>query len=260
MDLELSDAPQMPSAATDVDIENAVKTALDKRTDLLQIRKQIEASQFNLRFYRDQTKPQVNATFDYGLQALGGVQVTRAPSDNPFEPGPITGEIERRFGSVLGDLFGLDFPQWTAGVTFSYPLGNSAAKVNAARTRLAITQAELSLRNQELAVATEVRNAGRNVNTNRKRVDSTRSARVLTERQLEAAQKKFAVGLATSLDVLVAQRDLTNARNNELTAIIDYVRSLVDFEAVQEAGVGGGFATGATATPVNTGGNSGTGR
>ena len=41
--------------------------------------------------------------------------------------------------------------------------------------------------------------------------------------------------------MLVAQRDLTNARNNELTAIIDYVRSLVDFEAVQEAGVGAGL-------------------
>jgi outer membrane protein TolC len=117
--------------------------------------------------------------------------------------------------------------------------------VNTARQQLAITQQELTLRTRELAVSTEVRNAGRNVNTNRKRVDSTRSARVFSERQLEAAQKKFAVGLATSLDVLVAQRDLTNARNNELTAIIDYQRSLVDFEAVQEAGVGGGFAAGA---------------
>ena len=124
----------------------------------------------------------------------------------------------------------------------SYPLGKSAAEVNLARTRLAYTQQQIALRSQELAVATEVRNAGRNVNTNRKRVESTRAARIFSERQLEAAQKKFAVGLATSLDMLVAQRDLTNARNNELTAMLDYVQSLVDFEAVQEAGVGGGFA------------------
>jgi outer membrane protein TolC len=108
------------------------------------------------------------------------------------------------------------------------------------------------LRSQELSVATEVRTIGRNVNTNRRRVDSTRAARILTLRQLEAEQKKFAVGLATSLDVLVAQRDLTNARNNELTAIIDYVKSLVDFEAVQEAGTGdGGLAPGPT-RPTST--------
>jgi hypothetical protein len=94
-----------------VDIEGAVRTALDKRTDLIQLRKQVEASQINLRFYRDQLKPQVNATFDYGLQALGGVQVQRGPSqnpDNPFEPGPVIGQVERGFGNVLGDLFGLD--------------------------------------------------------------------------------------------------------------------------------------------------------
>ena len=110
-----------------------------------------------------------------------------------------------------------------------------------ASVTIAPGQQELTLRNLELSIATEVRTAGRNVNTNRRRVDSTRAARILTLRQLEAAQKKFSVGLATSLDVLVAQRDLTNARNNELTAIIDYVRSLVDFEAVQEAGVGAGL-------------------
>jgi outer membrane protein len=249
MDLDLTEAPQLPTAA-DVDIEAAVNNALSKRTDLLQTRKNIEAQQINLRFYRDQLRPQLNATVDYGLTGLGGVQVRRGESENPLEPGPIISETEKRFTSVLGDLFGLDFPQWTLGAVFSMPLGNSFQKAQAARARLALTQADLNLRSAELGVATEVRTVGRNVNTNRRRVDSTRAARVLTERQLEAAQKKFSVGLATSLDVLIAQRDLTNARNNELTAIIDYVKSLVDFEAVQEAGTGGGtsLATGPTNT------------
>ena len=170
------------------------------------------------------------------------MQVTSAAQnpDNPFEPGEIIGQTEKGFGSVLGDVFAFDFPQWTVGAVFSYPLGRSTQKATYTRAKLAYTQQELALRSQELGVATEVRAIGRNVNTNRRRVDSTRAARVLTERQLEAAQKKFSVGLATSLDVLVAQRDLTNARNNELTAIIDYVKSLVDFEAVQEASTGGG--------------------
>ncbi len=244
MDLELTEAPPQPGTA-DVDIEAAVRNAFEKRTDLIQLRKQIEASDINIRFYKNQTLPNVTALVDYGSQALGGVQVIRGPSqnpDNPFEPGPVIGEVERGFGSVQGDLFGFDFPQWTVGVQVSYPLGKSSSEVNLARQRLAYTQQQLSLRSLELNVTTEVRNAGRNVNTNRKRVESTRSARVFSERQLEAAQKKFAVGLATSLDVLVAQRDLTNARNNELNAMVDYVQSLVDFEAVQEAGVGGGFA------------------
>ena len=39
--------------------------------------------------------------------------------------------------------------------------------------------------------------------------------------------------------VFQAQRDLATARNQEQSAILDYVRSLVDFDAVQEIPLGG---------------------
>jgi hypothetical protein len=44
--------------------------------------------------------------------------------------------------------------------------------------------------------------------------------------------------------VVQAQRDLANARNSELQAIIDYVQALVDFDAVQLAGTAGANASG----------------
>jgi outer membrane protein len=242
MDLDLADAPQLPTSQADVDVETAVRNALEKRTDLVQLRKQLEVSQINLDLARNNTKPVVNANVSYGLNALGGVQVTeRGPSTDPNNPfgGPIISTAERRFGSVLGDLFGLDFPTWVVGLQVVYPLGNSTQKANLTRQRLAYGQQELSLRGRELAVASEVRTVARNVNTNRKRVESTTAARVFSERQLDAARKKFGVGLAQSIDVLIAQRDLANARFNELSAIIDYVQSLVELEAVQEGGTGG---------------------
>jgi outer membrane protein len=240
-DLDLADAPQLPQTKADVDVEGTVKAALEKRTDLIQLRKQLEISQINLDLARNNTKPEVNALVSYGLNALGGVQVQRGPSadpNNPFEPGPVISTTERRFGSVLGDLFGLDFPTWTLGLQVRYPLGNSTQKANAARQRLAYGQQELSLRSSELNVASQVRSVARSVNTNRKRVESTTSARVFSERQLDAARKKFAVGLAQSIDVLIAQRDLATARFQELSAIIDYVKSLVELETVQEGGTG----------------------
>jgi HAE1 family hydrophobic/amphiphilic exporter-1 len=242
MDLELADAPQVPTSQADVDVDGAVRTALEKRTDLIQLRKQLEVSQINLDLANDARKPTVNAQVSYGLNALGGVQVVeRGPSTDPTNPfgGPVIRTAERRFGSVLGDLFGLDFPTWSVGLQVVYPLGNSTQKVAATRQRLALEQQQLSLRSSELNVATEVRSVARNVNTSRKRVESTTSARVFSERQLDAARKKFAVGLAQSIDVLIAQRDLANARFSELSAIIDYVKSLVEYETVQEGGTGG---------------------
>ena len=79
-----------------------------------------------------------------------------------------------------------------------------------------------------------MRDAARQVQTNQKRVDSARAARELAERRLEAEEKKFAAGIQTSFFVFQAQRDLAQARTNEIRAIADYNKSLVDFEAVQE--------------------------
>ena len=76
--------------------------------------------------------------------------------------------------------------------------------------------------------------AGRQVLTNQQRVETTRSSRQLAERRLDAEQRKLAAGTSTSFFVFQAQRDLAQARTNELRAILDYLHSSVDLETVQE--------------------------
>jgi outer membrane protein TolC len=147
-------------------------------------------------------------------------------------------------------VFGFQFPSWTVGVTFGYPIGRSAAEAGLARSRLQTQQGRTALQNQELQVTTAVREAGRQVNTNLKRVQATQVARQLAEQRLAAEQKKFNVGMSTTFIVFQAQRELTNARNNELRAIIDYNRSIVDFEAIQEIPLSGG---GGAVSVTNTG-------
>ena len=155
-----------------------------------------------------------------------------------------TQTLQRPFGDVLRDVFGNNYRAWSIGFQVGYPLGTSQAEAGLARNRLEKTQGQTSLRALELQVTTSVRDAGRLVTTNLKRVEATRKAREFAERRLEAEQKRFTVGLSTTFQLFQAQRDLARQRQNELNAIIDYNRSLVDFEAVQVAPVGGGgFAT-----------------
>jgi outer membrane protein len=90
-----------------------------------------------------------------------------------------------------------------------------------------------------MQVVLQVRNAGRNVVTDEKVVQSARASRELQEKKLEAEQKKLAAGLSSTFFVLQAQRDLALARTTELQAVSDYNKSMVDFEAVQEVPVGG---------------------
>jgi outer membrane protein TolC len=84
---------------------------------------------------------------------------------------------------------------------------------------------------------------------NAKRVETTRVARDLADQRLDAERKRFEVGMSTSFLVIQAQRDLAQAKQNELAAVLAYDLSLVDFEALQQAGPAAAGAPGSAASP-----------
>jgi outer membrane protein TolC len=246
--IETTELP--PFQPSTVNVDGAVRNALDRRTDLQRSKRNLEVTDINIKYLRNQTLPQVDAQLGYGLQGLGGTQFERGAGF----PGPIIGQTQRGFGSVLGDLFANTFPNWSAQLNVSYPLGTSAQEANLARTRVQQSRAMTQLQNQQLQVSTQVRLAARQVQTNQQRVETTRASRQLAERRLEAEQRKFQAGTSTSFLVFQAQRDLSQARNNELRAILDYNQSVVDFETVQEVplnGGGGAVSAGGTTQPTN---------
>jgi outer membrane protein TolC len=237
MRIEPSDP--VPFQVQAVDVDAAIRRALAERTDLAQSKKSIERTAYTERLYKDQTLPGVDVRLDYNSTGLGGTQLVRG--EGTFPP-PVIGEVQRPYSELLSDIFTSAFPTWRFSANVSYPLGQSTADASLARTRLETRQSQTNLRNLELQVVTQVRDAGRQLLANGKRVDSTRASRVLAERRLEAEEKKFAAGMSTSFLVFQAQRDLAQARNTELRAILDYTKSQVDYETVQVAPVTGGSA------------------
>ncbi len=233
-----------------VDLQAAVQQALDARTDLQQAQKTIEANDISIRYLRNQIMPDLNASVDYGATGIGGSQFIRGAGF----PGPVIGSVNRPFTDVLGDIVRSDFPTWTFALQLSYPLGNSSADVSLARAKLQNQQSLKQLNSSKIRVATEVRETARTVTTNAKRVDATRSSRALAEKRLEAEEKKFQAGMTTNFFVLQAQRDLNQARNNELQALIDYLKSVVNYETAQIAPLAGG----AGVTVVSTAGGTAT--
>ncbi len=236
MTFELSDVPTFQAQA--VDVEAAVRKALESRTDLVQSRKNMEINDVSLRYMRNQTLPDVNFQAQYSMTAKGGTTFN-------YADGVLINTSQVGFGSMMRSVLARDLPTWSFAFQVNYPIGNSAAEANLARARVQYSQAQTQLRSQELSVVTEVRNAARQVLSNQKRVESTRASRELQEKKLEAEQKKFAAGMQTTFFVLQAQRDLAQAQNAELQAILDYTRSVVNYETVQQApsygGSGGGM-------------------
>ena len=96
----------------------------------------------------------------------------------------------------------------------------------------------------ELQIATDVTNAALTVRSSLESVQATAVARELAQKRHEAAQSKFEQGMATNYEVVQAQRDFSDARNNELRAILNYRKALVNFETVQTVGTRGVAAAG----------------
>ena len=147
-----------------------------------------------------------------------------------------TGEIPGGYIDAIHSLFNRHYPNWTMQVNVSYPVGGSAAEANAARTKLLISQNEAQIRASELTVATEVTNAALQVQNNVEGLAAARAARELSQQRLDAEASRFEVGMSTNYQVVQAQRDLRDAQNSELRALLNYRKSLVEFDRVQQAG------------------------
>jgi outer membrane protein len=209
-----------------INIDAAIANALANRTDLLAFKKQMESTDINLKYAANQKLPAVDLNARYGLTGVAGSQLT---TDRTAPP------IIRSFGDALGDVFANNFRTWSLSLNVSYPLGTSPADAAHAQAKLQQQQEHTTLASLEMQVTTAVREAGRQVNTNLKRVEATRKARDLAQQRLDAENKRFTVGLSSTFELLQAQRDLSRAKQSELNATIDYNLSLIDFEAVQIA-------------------------
>jgi outer membrane protein TolC len=220
-----------------VDAEAAIQTALKERTDLQNARKNLEINEVNISYFRNQSLPEVTASMNYNARAIGGLQVRRAPdpSNGGLPTGEIISQAELSYFDTLRSTLTGDFPGWNLQVNVAYPIGRSTQEAQLARTRLQQTQAQRQVASLELAVTAQVRDAARNVQTNARRVDATRSSRILAERRLEAEEKKYQAGMTQNFFVLQAQRDLSVARNNELLALVEYAKSVVNYGAVQRS-------------------------
>jgi outer membrane protein TolC len=226
-------------AAQTVNVEAAIRSALDKRTDLLQLRRQMDQTDISIKYSKNQKLPSVDLSASYNVVGLAGTQKKFDYSGGGI-PVLLPDSTQRSFSNALSDVFRNDFRTWNVQLNISYPLGTSVASAALAQSRVQREQQVTNLRAQELQVTAQVRDAGRQVDTTLKRVDATRKAREFAERRYEAEQKRMTVGLSTTFQLFQAQRDLASARLAELNSIIAYNRSLVNFEAVQLVPIAGG--------------------
>ncbi len=214
----------------DVNVDAAIANALANRLDLQVQRRSLDITDLNIALNHNTTLPAVDLNAQYIAQGTGGTQFTFGSG---FPP-PVTSQTTKSFGSALGDTFSAAYPTWSIGVAVSYPVGRTGAEAAYAQSMVVKRQQELGIEQLQLQIIAQVRDAARAVQNTFQQVQAAQAAREATERQLEAEQRRFEVGLSTNLELQVRQRDLAQARTTELDAMISYNRAIIQLDRVQK--------------------------
>ena len=231
-----TDQPRIEAPA--IDLEEAIRRALDRRTDISRVRSQLDINDATVDNLRNSTLPALDLVGNYQLTGQGGSRLV--PAGSSFEAifGGAGGVIPGGYSDAINNIVDADYPFWSVELQMSYPLGQSADKANYERARLQLQQTQAQIRQIELQIAVEVTNAALQIDAIQQQIEAATASRELAEEQLRAEESKFEVGLSTNFFVVQAQRDLATAQDAELRAILDYQRALIEFDRAQRTSLG----------------------
>jgi len=224
-----------------IDLQAALRRALSERTDLTLAKQTVQQNDIILKYMNDQLKPQTDLTVSYGTTGIGGTAFTRTNLSNSTGSNITT--IPGGIADAYSSLFRTLYPAWTIGVNFSYPLGQSTQEATLARARVQQNQVNAELKQTELQVATDVTNAWTAANNAAEQALAAQVTVQLATSNLDAEQSKFDVGMSTNYNVVLAQQQLSNARQTEARAIANYRESLVELERLQQTTLQGANIT-----------------
>lgn len=193
-----------PFETVDVNMGESITTALQNRPEYTQAKIDLENSDISIKIAKNQQLPRLDLEGSLAFNGLDG-----------------------QFGDAFSQVGTVEHDSWRVGLFLRIPIGDRTAKSELKRSQLEKEQGLLALQNLEQRIITEAREAVRQLETDRKRIEATKVAEDFARQTLAAENKKYEVGLSTSLDLLQFQAILANASRDSLRSIIDYRQSVV---------------------------------
>src|SRR5581483_4065866 len=233
-------------------LADAVQTAMANRPELEQLKVQDELTNIDVKFYRNQTRPQLDLIGTYGVTGLAGTlsttpnlltnltgnlftrvnQLSLAQNLPPLAlfPTTVPTSLIGGQGQDLFNLFSNDFRTFKIGVSFNLTIHNRTAEGNLGHALAQRRQISAQRQKTEESVQIDVRDALQAVKTAEKRIEAARAAREASERQLQSEVRQYQAGESTNFLVLTRQNDLSDARGRELRAMTDYSKAIVQLQ------------------------------
>jgi HAE1 family hydrophobic/amphiphilic exporter-1 len=213
----------------ELDAAVALEAALELRPEIEQAKAGVSGREVEVRAAKDERKPRLDAFASYARRGLAG-GLNPDAAGFPGQPVVVPSELAGGFGRSLGTIGDGVYPDLRLGLSLTVPLGNRTARANVAIAESSERQAAADLQRVRQAVRVEVLNAVAGVETTAERIGAARAAREAAEIQLRSEQERFAVGISTNFLVLTRQNDLARARLDEIQALSDHRKALVELQ------------------------------
>ncbi|MCL6506888.1 MAG: TolC family protein, partial [Bryobacteraceae bacterium] len=232
-----TDTIRMPEVEPVQPVQDLVARALELRPELQQSRLSVENTRIGLEGTKSALRPSLDLVASLQNNALAGqinaLPIPPLPGTNitvPSNPANVDPFFLGGYGTVLGQLFRRNFPDYGIGFQLNIPLRNRAAQADMIRDQLTLRQQEI--RQQQLInqIRLDVTNALIALQQARASYQAAMKARVLQEQTLEAEEKKYALGASTIFFVIQAQRDLAQARSAEVASLSAYVKAKAELD------------------------------
>lgn len=220
--------------------------ALQNRPELELNETQKEINRLDQRYYKEQTKPQIDLTASYTSAGVGG---SLNPNfTNPLLSGCVQDPTQTQCqtaaanqqallqsvgagGTAYTDMLTNKYPTYKVGVTFNLPLfGDKTANAQLGKSLVEGEKLETQREQLEQNIQVDVRNALQALRTAEARLRAAAIARENSVKQYDSEQRKLDAGQSDVYKVLERQTALTTARSNELRAQTELNKAIADLQ------------------------------
>ena len=219
----------VPDVEAVAPIQDLVAQALSSRPEVAQFRILMQNQEIAIRGTKSELLPSLDLVGSLSNNALAGQPNTIPPVGGGFPRNP-TAYFVGGYSTVLSQLFHRNFPNYALGFSLNVPLRNRAAQADLINSELSLRQQQIGFQKLQNQVRVEVDNAVIGVQQTRAQYDSALKQRLLQQQTVEAEQKKLEMGVSTTYNVILTQRDLTTAESNVVAATSAYSKAKVELD------------------------------
>ena len=215
--------------AAQIDHAASLESALRRRPELLMLKRELEQREIELRLAGNQVQPRLDLNAQYMRSGMAGLPSVVCVDPTAVVCVPAGSDVQESIfadktspSDAFNSLFSRSpFDGWSAELRLEVPIQNRTAKAQRAGATLRLTEGQVRLQAARDEIVLEVRNAVRQADAARARIEAAREAVSATDSQFTATRTQFNAGLASSYEVLRVQDELDRARVTELRALMD---------------------------------------